>query len=192
MTRPGAQIDKFIDSSRRLVATEGLSRETLSEILERLKLLAADEELWSQERYPDPEAEVQQARYLIHEQPDRTFALYLNVMRPGKKIPPHNHTTWACIAAVSGNEINHVYKRTDDGSREGHAELDIIREVVISPGSALSLMPDDIHSVEIRGEDIIRHLHFYGNALETLSDRLVFDPVAHTVKPMTIGVTTRR
>lgn len=192
MAGQSASVDKFIADSRSLIAKDGMSRETLSRVLDGLKQLALDKGLWSAERYPDPEPEVQQARYLIDEQPDRTFALYLNVMRPGKKIPPHNHTTWACIAAVSGDEVNHVYERVDDGSRAGHAELDVVREVVISPGTALALMPDDIHSVEIRGRDVIRHLHFYGNALETLTDRLVFDRAAQTVRPMTIGVTTRR
>jgi predicted metal-dependent enzyme (double-stranded beta helix superfamily) len=169
-----------------------VDRLSLQTILETLIELAGKAELWGPEDYPPPENGVLHARYLISEDADRTFALYLNVMRPGNLIVPHNHTTWACIAAVAGIEHNHLFERIDDGARPGHASLRQTDTVAMGPGSGIALLPDDIHAVEIKDNETIRHLHLYGRSLETLTERVRFDLASGRVERMPIGVATRR
>ncbi|MGI2034385.1 hypothetical protein ACRQ1B_18545 [Rhizobium panacihumi] len=169
----------------------GVDRETLEAAKEALVALAANREFWTDAQFPAPGEDERQARYLIAQDDAEGLTLYLNVMLPGKKIPPHNHTTWACIAAVEGEEENTLYRRLDDGSEAGKAKLEIDRTISVSPGTGIAMLPDDIHHVEIKGDRPIRHLHLYGRPLETLTARLTFDLAAGTSRAMPVGVKTR-
>lgn len=186
-----AKIDTLVNQARSIVDSEGLTRASLAKVLDTLKELADISDHWTEEHFAAPEQVDQHSRYLIRSSDDKSFTLYLNVMRPGKIIPPHNHTTWACIASVEGTEHNTLYNRVDGGTGAGHAELEKDQVVEVRPGHGIALLPEDIHSVEIKGEKPIRHLHFYGMALETLTERLAFDMEAKTASVLKMTVATQ-
>ncbi len=190
MSTQNAAVEATLTQVRSILAT-GIDRSRLEQVKEALIGLAGQSALWSDEHFPDPAEDEKQVRYLITQDTPQGLSLYLNVMRPGKKIPPHDHTTWACVAAVVGVEHNKVFKRDDDGSEPGRAKLTETREVSIEPGSGIALMAEDIHQVEIRGDEVIRHLHMYGRPLETLTGRTMYDLEAGTCHQMDIGVKTR-
>lgn len=185
-------IQNAIATVRKIVDQAPPDRQGLDRVLGQLLVLSDHPEWWSEAEFPAPEGGELHARYLISEDADHTLALYLNVMRPGKRIAPHNHTTWAVIAAVEGTEFNHLYRRTDDGAQPGFATLERTDTIEVKAGKGIALLPDDIHAVEIRGSAPIRHLHLYGRALETLTERVSFDPERRSYARMPIGVATRR
>jgi len=190
-TERRAAVDSLIRDVRAIVEAAPLDREALARIRARLLPLVARRAFWAEADYPAPPEGERQNRYLIGQEGPQGISLYLNVLRRGKRIPPHNHTTWACVAAVEGTEHNTLYDRLDDGSVAGKAEIRERETQAISPGDAIAMLPDDIHAVEIRDDDVIRHLHFYGRPLETLDTRLTFDIATGTCKVMEMAVKTR-
>jgi predicted metal-dependent enzyme (double-stranded beta helix superfamily) len=149
-----------------------------------LVTLAAQESLFPAAEFPPPPAGEKGAkRYLLQEDPDNRFAIYMLALNPGNSTKPHDHTTWAVVVSVEGQELNKVYRRIDDGTQPGHAELEQVREVMVEPGTGIALMPEDIHSIHTAGTTSTRHLHVYGLALEKLDERQGFDLDAKTVQP---------
>lgn len=159
------------------ITAGAITRSKLEAVRDELYGLAAEPELFPFADFPAPEpaGDVYSKRYSLYEGADRSHALYLNALIPGKLTKPHNHGTWAVIVALDGEELNRIYVREDDGSDPGHAALRLADEVVVKPGRGVAFLGDDIHSVHILGEKRARMFHFYGRALETLTDRLGFD-----------------
>ena len=176
-----AAVADTLARGREIETSQGINRAALSEMREELYKLAARQELFPKSDFPPPEDGTPNVRYLLSEDADKRFALYMNSIKPGKLTDPHNHTTWAVVAAVEGEEINRFYERTDDGSQDGKASLELSREVIVRPGVGVAMMPDDIHSIAVEGDTPTLHLHMYGKSLDTITDRLGFDLEAGTV-----------
>lgn len=186
------QVEAMVAEAKHAIRRHGVTRHAMEEILVSLETLAGQAELWSSARFHDPKPEQLQVRHFVREDSDRTFALYLNVLRPGKRILPHNHTTWACVVSVSGQEHNALYQVAEGGLRVGPAKLRQIDEVVVKPGHGLAMLADDIHSVEVKGDRAVRLLHFYGLALEAVVGGIMFDPEKNVAFPDILDVKTTR
>ena len=179
-----AAVAATMDRIRGIEAAHGVTRPALDALLAEMLVLADDEPLFPAAAFqPPPAGQSGSRRYLLQEDADGRFAIYLLALNPGNSTKPHDHTTWAVVTAVEGQELNRVYRRTDDGSVPGQAALELAREVMVEPGRGIALMPDDIHSIHTFGTRPTRHLHVYGLALERLDDRQGFDPEAGTVQP---------
>ncbi|MFC4274513.1 cysteine dioxygenase family protein [Achromobacter aloeverae] len=170
------QVKTALADVRALLAGAALGRGVLDQVTRRLEQLAAATHLFPREDFPPPapggDAGASTRYRLNPEDSDEDLALYLNSINPGKTTVPHNHTTWAVIVAIAGDELNRVYRRTDDGSDPSRASLEQAREVVVRPGQSIAFLPDDIHSIHVTGQEPTLHFHLYGRPLETLSDRI--------------------
>jgi len=179
-----AAVSAAMDRVKAIERDQGVTRPALEAIKAELMTLAANEALFPAAEFPPPPAgEKGSKRYLLQEDPDGRFAIYMLALNPGNSTKPHDHTTWAVVTAVEGQELNKVYRRVDDGSNPGQARLEPVREVMVEPGTGIALMPEDIHSIHTTGTTTTRHLHCYGLALERLDERQGFDLEQGTVQP---------
>ena len=164
---------------RHLVAEGAPDRATLAAITARLEALAAHQALFTRADFPPPDAGQgvgASTRYRLNaDDGDEGLALYLNSILPGKTTQPHNHTTWAVIVAVEGQEVNRLYERSDDRSNPAQAQIHLAREFTVQPGASIAFLPDDVHSIHVVGDSPTLHFHLYGKPLERLTGRIGID-----------------
>jgi predicted metal-dependent enzyme (double-stranded beta helix superfamily) len=118
---------------------------------------------------------------VLHEEADHTLAVALLSWLPGRGTPPHDHGTWGVVVGVEGDEVNTFWKRVDDASRPGHAELEKLSEKTFRPGEAIGLTPAIIHSVHNDSKEISVSLHVYGKNVNNTA-RSKFDVEKQTVE----------
>ena len=174
-----------IDQIRQIEQQQGVNYDALRMIRDELIELSRDKELFPRSSFPATE-DGGSAIYRISEDSDHRYALYGSVSAARKSVPPHNHTTWAVIVGVYGDELNRFYQRTDDASVEGYAELEETGSLVVHHGNGVVFLPDDIHAISTDGTEPTLHLHMYGLALDHLYERLVFDQAGKAVKTMSM------
>jgi predicted metal-dependent enzyme (double-stranded beta helix superfamily) len=172
----GAAIAATVASVREIERTRGVTRESLLLIKGELLALAARRDLFPVEDFPPPARGGPRASclYRLSEDEDHRFALYANAALGRYANAPHNHTTWAVIVGVQGEEPNRFYRRTPDGGVEQ------IGGEVVKPGTGVTFMPDDLHSLDIAADEPVLNFHMYGLALEQLDKRQYYTASDHT------------
>jgi len=177
----------------RAIAGSGIDRARLSQVKDELTALAARRDLFPTGEFAPVEGN-HGSMYRLSEDPDHRYALYVVAPAAGGFSPPHDHTTWAVIAGVHGRENNKFFRRTDDGSQPGLASIEQHGEFDVVAGTAIALMPEDIHSIHLGADGPHANLHLYGMSVEHLHDRRMYSRTKGTSKafPPATGVLKAR
>lgn len=167
-----ALVSAAVDNIRAIEAEEGVTRESLERMKARLIELARHAELFGEVDFPRPGVgdDRQSCLYRLSEDDDHRFALYLNMARAGTASPAHDHTTWAVIVGMQGEELNRFYEPDE---KEGVRETG---QAVVRQGTGVALMPEDLHSIHIDGAEGAVNFHMYGLGLEQLHGRRYYMP----------------
>jgi predicted metal-dependent enzyme (double-stranded beta helix superfamily) len=158
------EIAAAVADVRAIERSDGVTRMSLEKIKQRLMRLAARQDLFTASDFapPAPGGKRNSCLYRVSEDADHRFALYVNSSFGNYGTPAHNHTTWAVIVGVSGEELNRFYERAEDGVRQTGS-------AVVKQGTGVAFMPEDLHSIHISAPLV--NFHMYGLALEQLDHR---------------------
>ena len=159
--RAAAIADAMCDI-REIDAT-GIDRSSIELIGKRLLELAKNRDLFPWSDFPSLASKDGSTLYLLSQDEDHRFALYIQSVADATEAPPHDHLTWACIAGIEGEEINRRY------DLEGAGDPKISEEVCVEEGVAIGFLPDDVHSIHVQGGAL--NFHCYGNDLLKLPAR---------------------
>ncbi len=167
-------VDDAISDIRHIMAS-GPSVENLEKGRARLIELAAQREYFTFEDFPLPTDDALECSYLIHEYDDGSYSLYVNAGASHQYYAPHDHgDAWAIIAGVRGRECHQLYlKRRDDEPGEG--PLVHKGELIVAPGTAVTMQPDGIHEVNAMDGQPLLHLHLYAHNFVLQGERCKYD-----------------
>jgi predicted metal-dependent enzyme (double-stranded beta helix superfamily) len=120
-------------------------------------------------------------RYMLHRAP--LFNITTVVWGPGDGAKAHNHETWGLVGVLE-NELQETrFRRRDDGSKEGFADLEAVALNRNTAGMVSTLVApqDDIHEMLNVTQKNTVEVHVYGKDLANMQ-RLQFDVAQKRVK----------
>lgn len=127
-------------------------------------------------------------QYALYRAEDGSLCLFALVVPPGSRTPVHDHLAWGLVGIYRGAQDETVYRRLDDGSREGRAVLEVERHQTLQRGELYTLLPPhgDIHYVKTVSEVPSVSIHLLANDTACVW-RHRFEPAAGTVKAFRSG-----
>ncbi|HET8611021.1 MAG TPA: rhodanese-like domain-containing protein [Burkholderiales bacterium] len=177
MERRRRAVEACLERVRAAEKRYGAGRDLIDALKPVLTDLALQSELFPLESFPVRDGK-QGALYELSVDPDCRFALYASAGVPGKFQPPHDHTTWAVISGVHGDEHNVLYERVDDRSVAGRGRIEKRSELTVRRGNAIGFLGHDFHTIEVISRTPALHLHLYGRALDRLEGRVYFPEIS--------------
>ncbi|HJL99612.1 MAG TPA: hypothetical protein QF846_08180 [Acidimicrobiales bacterium] len=151
-------------SDIRDIDAAGIDRDSVDLIRHRLIELAGQKELFPWSDFPPDDSRDGSTLYLLSQDEDHRFALYMQSVADTTQAPPHDHLTWACIVGLEGQETNRRYEQL-----AGQGPPQIADEFVVEHGTGIAFLPDDVHSIHVQGGSL--NFHCYGHDLLDLPPR---------------------
>ncbi|MGE4221614.1 MAG: hypothetical protein AB7G39_19385 [Alphaproteobacteria bacterium] len=179
-------LPQFVAELRAITASETDEKQIVQRVAPLAKRLA-DDPHWVKPEYYDCCPDQGFGVHLLHEDDDHRNAVFVISWLPKHGIKPHNHNTWAVVAGIDGTESEIVWRRKDDRSRPGFADLEPCGKGTVGAGGLACLLSDDIHSVRNEGETTSISLHVYGRHLN-YTGRSQFDPDARREDKLVVKV----
>jgi len=107
--------------------------------------------------------------YLLHSG-DSGLSITAVVWGPGDHASPHDHRTWGMIGVMDNTLTETRFRRVDDRSKEGFAQLEQDRCSLVKPGEVSLLIPevDEIHQMDNFTDRPTVEVHVYGKDLRGL------------------------
>jgi predicted metal-dependent enzyme (double-stranded beta helix superfamily) len=122
-------------------------------------------------RYPD----VRQATMFLNEfilyiNNQRLFSARLYIYEPGQYTPIHDHNSWGVYGCVSEKVEVIRYRREDDETRQGYAQLRETERIILLPGNTSVVRPlnDGIHQAGNPVAATCVMLSIYGSPIRRL------------------------
>ncbi len=148
----------------RAIDAAGIDRDAVELIRCRLLELAELSDLFPWSDFPAHESRDGSSLYLLSQDVDHRFALYIQSVKDTTETPPHDHLTWACIVGLEGEEVNRKYDR-----EAGEGPPRVSEEFTVRRNTGIAFLPDDVHSIHVKGGAL--NFHCYGHDLLDLPAR---------------------
>ena len=138
-------LEQFLADTRATIRTKGIPS-GLAEIRDHLERLLHNPELLTKHLGdPPPYTE----RTTIGHDPETDVHVLVHGREKAGKSSVHDHgPCWVVYGNYKNATRMRRWRRLDDGTRPGHAELELQREFVNEPGHAAAFAVGDIHSIE--------------------------------------------
>jgi predicted metal-dependent enzyme (double-stranded beta helix superfamily) len=192
MCDTGYSVSNLVADLQKLAARGAAEREMLAAVPDLAKRLVLMKHNWLRDYMRETAPERNQAgRYVLHEEPAHGLTISIVTWKAGDQTSPHDHGTWSVVAGLEGAETNQLWKRVDDGSVPGRAEIVPGESQSVDPATILAMASDVIHSVHNESGAPSVTLQLYGrNVDHTPHSR--YDPVRRTIEPYDPGVAVHR
>ena len=166
---------RFLTDLEDILKQENSDRRRLEAIMPLVRKLL-NNNAWLLTDYDLPDPDLGWSVTTLYDEPDFPLTVQTVAWSPGQISPIHNHGTWGLVALISGQEKNIFWQ--ENHPSDSTLEIEMVGELVISPGDIISFLPNTIHQIEALGEEPTVSFNLYRET--DYETRFEFDPVHST------------